>query len=143
MTKATPNIQIRGFELNDLETRRIDRRLQHIINRLPNSEAEPIIDLTLDWHPLQRRVKTRLRVRHAPIGTQLVADASSRRADESVRIATERLERQLKRRQSVQRGEASFSVPSRRFRERSRRSRALRANQNQSAEVVSADTAGS
>lgn len=141
MPEATTNIQIRGFDLNDLQTRRIERRLKHLVNRLPEGEEAPVIDLTLDWHPLQRRVQTRLRVRHAPVGPQLVADASARMADESVRIATARIERQLQRRRSIQSGEPTYGVPSRRFRERSRRSRALRALKGQVAESGGGDTA--
>src|SRR5690606_13277171 len=139
MQQPTTNIQIRGFDLNDLEQRRINRRLQHLIKRLQLDGADPVIDLTLDWHPLQRRVTSRLRVRHAPIGHQLVADASSPRADESVRIATDRIERQLNRRLAVQRGEPGYRATSRRERYRSRRARALAANAEQALESADAD----
>lgn len=115
MSQPTVNLQIRGFELNDLETRRIDRQIRGLIGRLPDGRVTPNVDLRLDWHPIQRRVHTRLRVRHAPIGGRLVADASARTADQSVRMATERVERQLKRRQSARRGEPGYrSVRTRR-----------------------------
>lgn len=128
MQEPTTNIQIRGFDLNDLETRRIDRRLNHLIKRLRLDGTDPVIDLTLDWHPLQRRVKSRLRVRHASVGEQLVADASSSRADEAVRIATDRIERQFNKRLAFKRGEPSYRATTRRERHRARRARALAAN---------------
>ncbi len=113
-------VQIRGFQLSDLEARRIERRLRRIYDRLADAESQPRIDLTIEWHPLQRRAKSHLVVREGHLGRQLVASASAGTADQAVRFAAERVERQLARRVAVDRGQPSYGVPSRRFPERSR-----------------------
>jgi hypothetical protein len=61
------------------------------------------------------------------LGPRHAADATASTADKSVRLAVSRLERQLSRRRHRLRGAASYGVPSRRFPERRRLSRALRA----------------
>lgn len=121
---AAVNLQVRGFELNSLEERRIDRHLRRLAQRLTTGRDELVVDLNLEWHEMQRRVTARIIARSGHLGTQLVSDASAETADKAVRLASERILRQFGRRRRMERGVGSYSVPSRWFPERSRRSHA-------------------
>ncbi len=129
MTEKSPPItlQLRGLTLNRLEVRRIERQLRRLERRLDNPLADPSVDLRLIQHVNRPDIEAQLRVQEEHSGPRYAADASSSTADKSVRLAVSRIERQLSRRNDRLRGASSYGVPSRRFPERRRLSRALRA----------------
>ncbi len=105
--------KVEGVVLNDLETRRIDRHLERLEQRLAEW-PEPIVTLFLAQRPDPPGITARARVRLGHLGGHLVGRESAETADQAVRNALEQITRQLERRSAARRGEPTFGVPSRR-----------------------------
>lgn len=122
------NLQLQDIRLNGLETRRIERQLARLARRIRDWDPEPRLDLRLSRIGPQQVMRAALRVQKGHLGTTVAADADATTVDKAVRIAVSRIERQLMQREERIRGKPSYGVPSRRFPERRRLSRALRAD---------------
>lgn len=101
-------VQVRDFALNEAETRRIQRHLRSLSRRLAES-PDPVAVLLLDWHPDQRQVKARFRVRLGHLGGHFVSRTSAETADSAARLAIEDVKRQIERHMAHLRGEPEFS----------------------------------
>ena len=64
---------------------------------------------------MQRRVTADLRVQLGPLAAHLISHQAAESADLAARLAVEDVERQLERRLAKQRGQPTYSVPSRRL----------------------------
>lgn len=111
----TLNVRIHadGFELKpDVQDRfehmlaRLERRLSHF------SEPKAVVRLREEGTPTVTTVD--LRIELGSHSGELISHQSAPTADHSMRLAMEDVERQLERRLSSQRGEATYGVPSRR-----------------------------
>jgi len=109
----TPRIQVRGFDLNEVEEKLIQRHLGKLQRRL-SAHGEPIIQLVMDWHPYQRMVRARMRVQLGHLGQHIVSARAAETANLAVERAVDSIERQFKRKLAVMKGEPSYGVPSRR-----------------------------
>lgn len=107
------SVQIKGFELNEAESRRVLHQLEALERRLVH-RPEPSAVLVLKRHAGQRAIEASLRVELGPLGPHLVSHQRAETADHATRLAVEDVERQLERQIAAQRGEPSFGVPSRR-----------------------------
>jgi ribosome-associated translation inhibitor RaiA len=87
---------VRDYSLNDLEARRIRRRLVALGRRLAN-RPDPIATLLLTGDARRNRVSARLRVRLGHLGGHLVGRKTGETADHAVRLASEQIERQFRR----------------------------------------------
>ncbi len=87
---------VRDYSLNDLEARRIQRRLAALRRRLAG-RPDPIATLLLTGDARRHRVSARLRVRLGHLGGHLVGRKSGETADHAVRLASEQIERQFRR----------------------------------------------
>ena len=103
MTLQT-RVQVRGFVLNDVEERRIQRHLRLLGRRLVSS-PDPVAVLILYWHPDQRQVKARMRVRLGHLGGHLVSRTTAETTDYAARLAIEDVKRQVERHMARLRGE--------------------------------------
>jgi hypothetical protein len=89
-----------------LQLRALEGRLVHF--------SEPVARLVLRQQGEQRRIYVDLRIELGPKGGELISHQSAETPEHAVRLAIEDAERELERRLSSQRGEATFGVPSRR-----------------------------
>lgn len=106
-------LQVRGFVLNPLEERRIERNLNRLERRLKD-DNDAVVQIVLDWHDDQRRVHASLRLSRTNLGGIFVSHVSAETADQAVREATDEIERQIEKRMATLRGEETYGVPSRR-----------------------------
>lgn len=95
---------VRNYPLNDLEARRIQRRLGTLSRRLAG-RPDPIAMLLLIGDAQRNRVSARLRVRLGHLGGHLVGRKSGETADHAVRLASEQIERQFRRMTARRRAE--------------------------------------
>jgi ribosome-associated translation inhibitor RaiA len=107
-------IHARGYEVSDLEEKRIQRQLDSLGKRLAKFPG-PRLELALDSQPQRRRMRVDLRVALGPHAGHLVSHQEAETADLAVKLAADDIKRQLERRLSGMRGESSYGVPSRRL----------------------------
>ena len=106
-------VEVQGLKLAEMDERRIRAHFQRLERRLAD-RPEPAAVLVLQQYVDQRRVGADLRIELGPLGPTLVSHQAAETPDRATRLAVEDVERQLERRTSEQRGDASFGVPSRR-----------------------------
>ncbi len=109
----TTRFQVRGFTLDDPERDKMLHQITVLERRL-GAEPEPKLEVTLLYHPEQRRVQADFRLLLNPLGSHLISHQSAQTPEQVVRLAVKDLERQLERRHASQRQEPSYGVPSRR-----------------------------
>jgi ribosome-associated translation inhibitor RaiA len=107
-------ISIRGVSLPFSQERRIYHELEAIGRRLIH-HSEPKASVMLIRHADQRQIDVDLRVQLGSLGSHLVSHQAGETIDLAIHLAVEDVERQLERRHASQRGDAAFSVPSRRL----------------------------
>lgn len=111
----TLNVRIHadGFDLKPEVGERIEHMLDRLDQRIAHfSEPKAVVRLREEGTPKLTAVD--LRVELGSHAGELVSHQTAPTADHAMRLALEDVERQLERRLSTQRGEASYGVPSRR-----------------------------
>jgi hypothetical protein len=106
-------LDLQGLTLPDVDQRRMRSHLRSLERRLKN-RPEPAAVLVLRQHAGQRRVTSDLRVQLGPLGPTLISHQAAETPDLAIKRAVEDVERELERHVSIQQGESSFGVPSRR-----------------------------
>ena len=91
----------------------ITRQLQTLGHRIEHF-PDPLADLRLERHEMQRRVTANLRLQLSPNGQHLISHQAAETADRAALLAIQDVERQLERELSDMRGEHTYGVPSRR-----------------------------
>jgi hypothetical protein len=103
----TTRTRMKDYTINDLEARRIRRRLLRLGKRL-TGWPDPVAALLLVGRPATRGVEARLRVRLGHLGGHLVARDAGTTADHAVHRVVKQVERQLEREGAQGRGKPSW-----------------------------------
>lgn len=103
----------RRLSLTVVDEERIRHHL-HTLERRLARYPDPLAEVTLTPHPMQRQMQVDLRVRLGPLGAHLISHQQAETVDHAVERAVDDVTRQLERHVAMQEGEPSFGVPSRR-----------------------------
>ena len=111
------DLRARHCPLTEDQERRIRHQLDGLAKRVEQF-PDPVATLALREQPPQRRITAELRLRLGPHAGHLVSHQEAETPDHAARLAVDDIKRELERRLSMQRGDASFGVPSRRLPEK-------------------------
>jgi hypothetical protein len=104
----------RACPLSPDQEERINRQFETLALRMEHF-PEPLANLRLERHEMQRRVTADLILRMGPSGRELVSHQAAETPDRAALLAVQDVERQLERELSTMRGEHTYGVPSRRL----------------------------
>lgn len=103
----------RNFELSPEVETRIRHQLETLGRRVA-SFPDPLADLRLEQHDMQRRVTADLTLQLGPNAQHLISHQAAETADRAALLAIDDVERQLERQLASMRNEHTYGVPSRR-----------------------------
>jgi len=109
----TITLERHGVRLTALQEQRVHRHFTSLGERLVH-RPEPIAVLSLSGPNGHREIEASLRLQLGPLGPTLTSRQVATTPDRAARLAIHAVERQLERHVSMQRGEPSYGVPSRR-----------------------------
>jgi hypothetical protein len=109
----TVSLERHGVPLSAVQEDRIRHHLAALERRLARRPG-PIAVLALTGPNARHEIVASLRVQLGPLGPTLTSSQTATTPDAAARLAIFAVERQLERMVAVQRGEPSYSVPSRR-----------------------------
>lgn len=103
----------RNLELSPEVENRIRHQMETLGRRVA-SFPDPLADLRLEHHDLQRRVTADLTLQLGPNARHIVSHQAAETVDRAALLAIDDVERQLERQLASMRNEHTFGVPSRR-----------------------------